>query len=79
MAPAKVAVIEGDGIGVDVTEATLAIMAVALEKAGQAPLQRREIQAGAAYYHKHGLHIEPFRLSISEPDLLTHKWLFQYG
>lgn len=59
MASAKVAVIKGDGIGIDVTEATLAIIAVALDKTGQAALQLQEIQAGAAYYRDHGIDMEP--------------------
>jgi 3-isopropylmalate dehydrogenase len=54
-----VAVIKGDGIGVDVTQSTLNIVDVALEKAGADPLEYREIQTGAGYYRDHGVDIEP--------------------
>tara|TARA_R110002110_G_scaffold103598_13_gene261857 strand:- start:5960 stop:7081 length:1122 start_codon:yes stop_codon:yes gene_type:complete len=59
MTTARVAVIRGDGIGVDVTDACLAVMAEALRKAGQPPLELHDIGAGAAYYRDHGVDMEP--------------------
>jgi len=55
----KIAVIKGDGIGVDVTDATLQVLAVCLEKQGLPPLKLTEIHAGAAYFRDHGVDIEP--------------------
>lgn len=55
---AQVAVIKGDGIGVDVTNSTIAIMDRALAKAG-ASLTYREINAGAGYFKDQGVDIEP--------------------
>lgn len=54
-----VAVIKGDGIGVDVTESALEIIEAALNKADAAPLTYRAIHAGAGYYRDHGVDIEP--------------------
>ncbi|MEP1209261.1 MAG: isocitrate/isopropylmalate family dehydrogenase [Rhizobiaceae bacterium] len=54
-----VAVIKGDGIGIDVTEATLQLVDAALQKAGAEPLAYKEIEAGAGYYREHGVDIEP--------------------
>ena len=55
----RVAVIKGDGIGVDVTDATLQLVDAALKKCGAEPLEYQEIQAGAGYYRDHGIDIEP--------------------
>ncbi len=55
----RVAVIKGDGIGVDVTEATLAVVDAALAKTGAAPLVYDPIQSGAGYFRDTGVDIEP--------------------
>ena len=54
-----VAVIEGDGIGVDVTRAAIEVIDAALSAAGAAPLIYDPIEAGADYYVKTGCDIEP--------------------
>lgn len=54
----KIAVIKGDGIGVDVTEATLELVDVALAGAGVQPLVYDHIAAGAGYFAKTGNDIE---------------------
>lgn len=59
MQPISVAVIKGDGIGVDVTDATLAIVDAALAAVGGPPLTYKEFLAGAAYYEQYGVDIEP--------------------
>jgi len=55
----KIAVIRGDGIGVDVTNATLAIVEAALTQTGAALPVYDNIDAGAGYYAKTGRDIEP--------------------
>ncbi|MEM7438423.1 MAG: isocitrate/isopropylmalate family dehydrogenase [Pseudomonadota bacterium] len=55
----QIALIKGDGIGVDVTDATVAVIAEALSKANATPLQYDEIEAGAGYYARAGVDIEP--------------------
>ena len=55
----EIAVIKGDGIGVDVTDATLAVVGAAREVAGGFDLSYREIRAGAGYYRESGEDIEP--------------------
>jgi 3-isopropylmalate dehydrogenase len=57
-AVAKVSVIKGDGIGVDVTEAAMAVIDAALARAG-GRLSRQAIQAGAGYFAETGVDIEP--------------------
>lgn len=54
----KVAVIKGDGIGVDVTEATLALVDAALAGADAKALNYEQIEAGATYFAKTGKDIE---------------------
>jgi len=54
-----VAVIRGDGIGVDVTDATVTIVDAALNRAGATSLNYTYIDAGAAYYSQTGRDIEP--------------------
>ena len=54
-----VAVIKGDGIGVDVTEATLAIVDTALKNASHLRMSYDEISAGAGYFSETGRDIEP--------------------
>ena len=55
----QVALIKGDGIGVDVCDATLAVLDVAQKQVGGFKLSYNELQAGAGYYKEHGVDIEP--------------------
>jgi 3-isopropylmalate dehydrogenase len=55
----QVALIKGDGIGVDVSDAALAIVNAALSRVGRAGIRYREIAAGAAYFAETGRDIEP--------------------
>ncbi len=57
--PLQIALIKGDGIGVDVCDAALAVADAALARLGGFELRYREIAAGAAYYREHGRDIEP--------------------
>jgi len=50
--------IRGDGIGIDVTDAALAIVEAALEKSSNIRLSYNEISAGATYYCEMGRDIE---------------------
>ncbi len=54
----QIAVIKGDGIGVDVTDAALAIVEAALSKSSSIRLDYREIYAGAGYFRETGRDIE---------------------
>lgn len=54
----KVALIKGDGIGVDVSDATVAVLEAACRATGAPPLVFEEIQAGAGYFQATGLDIE---------------------
>ncbi|WP_425038810.1 isocitrate/isopropylmalate dehydrogenase family protein [Primorskyibacter sp. S187A] len=54
----RIALIRGDGIGVDVSEATCAIVDAALAKVGAAPLRYESIDAGAGYFRETGRDIE---------------------
>jgi 3-isopropylmalate dehydrogenase len=54
----QIALIKGDGIGVDVSEAALALVDAALSKTGEQELDYREIQAGAGYFSETGRDIE---------------------
>ncbi|WP_328803213.1 isocitrate/isopropylmalate dehydrogenase family protein [Oceanomicrobium pacificus] len=56
---ATVSVIEGDGIGIDVTRAALAVAGAALAREGAAPLTLQPVRAGAGYYSETGHDIEP--------------------
>ncbi len=55
----KIALIKGDGIGVDVSEATVAVVDAALARCGGALLVYDEIHAGAGYFAETGRDIEP--------------------
>ena len=55
----EIAVIKGDGIGIDVTEATLEVIESARCETGGFTLSCREIQAGAGYFAQTGRDIEP--------------------
>ena len=56
---ARVALIRGDGIGVDVAEAAIAVADAALRGRGLAPLTIEPIEAGAAHFGRTGQDIEP--------------------
>ena len=56
---AEIAVIKGDGIGIDVTEATFSVVEAAKDVTGGFSLSYREIKAGAGYYNETGQDIEP--------------------
>ena len=55
----QIAVIKGDGIGIDVTDAALEIVDAALQKASATRFEYNEIQAGAGYFRETGQDIEP--------------------
>ena len=55
---ARVAVIHGDGIGVDVTDAMLSVVGRSLEKAGLPALSLEPIAAGASYFSETGQDVE---------------------
>ena len=55
----RVALIRGDGIGVDVAEAAMAVVDAAMAKVGQQALGREDINAGAGYFAETGQDIEP--------------------
>ncbi len=55
----QIALIKGDGIGVDVSAAALAIAEAALGKTSDVGLTYNEINAGAAYFSETGRDIEP--------------------
>jgi 3-isopropylmalate dehydrogenase len=54
----QIALIKGDGIGVDVSEAALAIVDAALGKASHLSIDYQEIAAGAGYFRETGRDIE---------------------
>lgn len=56
---AEIAVIAGDGIGVDVTDAALTVAAAALARVGQAMPVLTPVAAGAGYLRETGQDIEP--------------------
>ena len=58
MTKTEVALIKGDGIGVDVSEAAMAVVDAALESLGTEGLTYREIKAGAGYFAETGKDIE---------------------
>lgn len=55
----KIALIKGDGIGVDVAEAAIAVLEAVLAKVGEPGPVYDEISAGARYYQESGHDIEP--------------------
>lgn len=56
---ARVASIPGDGIGPDVVNAAFAVIEAARAKIGGFEIEQVPIEAGAAYFEKSGLDIEP--------------------
>ncbi len=55
----RVALIKGDGIGVEVTEAAIAVVDAALARTSAPRLRYDEIRAGAGYFAETGIDIEP--------------------
>ncbi|MBV2360633.1 isocitrate/isopropylmalate dehydrogenase family protein [Thalassococcus sp. CAU 1522] len=55
---AQITLVPGDGIGVDVTEATMAVVGAALQRCGLPALETRKIDAGAAYFRETGQDIQ---------------------
>ena len=55
----QIAVIKGDGIGVEVTDAAFRVIDAAIAATGGFALECEQIQAGAAYFAEHGIDIEP--------------------
>ena len=56
---ARIALVKGDGIGVEVADAAMDVMGQALEAAGLPPFRVDEIEAGAGLFRDHGIDIEP--------------------
>ena len=56
---ARIALIKGDGIGIDVAEAAIATVEAACARTGLAPPAVEETIAGAAYFKETGQDIEP--------------------
>jgi 3-isopropylmalate dehydrogenase len=55
----EIAVIKGDGIGVDVTDATMAVVDAARKRIGGFQLELNELIAGAGYYAEAGVDVAP--------------------
>ena len=55
----RIALIRGDGIGVDVADAAIAVVEAALAKTGAGHLHLDDIRAGAGYFSETGQDIEP--------------------
>ena len=56
----KIAVMHGDGIVADVTDATLAVTVAALARCGLTPCATDNIDAGASYFAATGQDFEPY-------------------
>ena len=56
---ARIALIKGDGIGADVSEAAIAVVEAACAKVGGCSIAIEETQAGAGYFAETGKDIEP--------------------
>ncbi|RMF07603.1 MAG: isocitrate/isopropylmalate dehydrogenase family protein, partial [Alphaproteobacteria bacterium] len=55
----RIAVIPGDGIGVEVTEAAFAVAEAAVARVGGFSLRQKRLDAGAAYYAETGKDVAP--------------------
>ncbi len=55
----RVAVIKGDGIGVDVIDSAMAVLDAAQERIGGYDLEYQELLAGASYYRQTGVDVAP--------------------
>jgi 3-isopropylmalate dehydrogenase len=56
---ARIALIRGDGIGIDVADATMEVVTTACAKIGGCSIDIDEIDAGAAYFAKTSVDIQP--------------------
>jgi 3-isopropylmalate dehydrogenase len=71
MTDCEIALIKGDGIGIDVTDAALEVLDAVSEVFAGFDLAYREIQAGAGYYARTGADIEPNgELAVGECDAI---------
>ena len=59
MQHAEIALIQGDGIGIEVTHAAVDVLKAVTDVVGGFQIDYREIIAGAGYYRDHGIDIEP--------------------
>lgn len=55
----RIALIKGDGIGVDVADAAVAVLDAALTRIGGVNLRYQELRAGAGYFRDQGIDIAP--------------------
>jgi len=55
----RIAVIKGDGIGVDVTDAAMTVIDAARRRIGGFTLEQEELLAGAGYFREHGVDVAP--------------------
>ena len=55
---ARISLIKGDGIGIDVAEAAMEVIQVAAKKTGNVKLRLTDINAGASYFQETGRDIE---------------------
>lgn len=62
----RIAVIPGDGIGIEVTEAALTVLRAAEAKVGGFRLQTETLAAGAGHYREHGIDMPPESWRVSE-------------
>ncbi len=56
---ARIALIHGDGIGIDVTDATMVVVDAAISRAGNCRITYDKIKSGAGYFKETGKDIEP--------------------
>ena len=57
--PLRIALIRGDGIGIDVADAAMAVAETAMARVGGCAITVDEISAGAGYFRDHGVDIQP--------------------
>ena len=57
--PIRISLVKGDGIGVDVADAAIAVVEAARKAVGGSAIAYSEIQAGAGYFRETGRDIEP--------------------
>lgn len=67
----RIALIKGDGIGIDVAEATMAVLDAAQRRIGGYSLQYDMFSAGAAYYLDQGIDIAPgAEVAVGQADAI---------
>lgn len=67
----RISVVKGDGIGVDVTDATIAVLEAAQRRIGGYKLQYDLYSAGAAYFLEQGMDIAPgAEIEIGQADAI---------